>query len=658
MSAPKAGPLSNLSITLKSMISPSLILLFMALVGIFAYLELNKINTSVQGITQDLAPDSGTASTMMRQIYRKRMQVKDYFSTGTQATIDRFKQEDATLQSLIAKAQADIQNPQRVAMISDLVKMNDQYNKIFFEQVVSNMQRRQTLVANTIVPVGKSIESSLNTILDAEEQGNNQQQFRAVSTGYTRLISAKYNLFMFLNDNQKNSFSAALADIEQAMVSLQTVKPDSVPESQRRALKQALADISDYRQAIEQTASAIDLRSQAIESLNALGPQLASKAVSLSDSVFSSLIDEGNKTEITIQTTTLTIALLTLVAIVVGLSLAYFITKGVIRPILKANEVLRDIAEGEGDLTQRLPVMSNDELGQMSESFNLFVEKMQSTVTQISSATLQLAAAAEEMSQVTEQSSANVSEQRNETEQVAAAINEMTATVREVAQNAEQASQAANDANSQSQSGNQTVALTLQTINQLAKDVDDSAQVILRLQGQTENIGSVLEIIKNIAEQTNLLALNAAIEAARAGDQGRGFAVVADEVRTLAKRTHDSTEEIEELIKVLQSGAENAVKAMEQSKQRAGNTVEQAQQAGQALDAITQSVDTISQMNIQIAAAAEQQIAVVEDINRNVHNIHGLSEQNAVSAAQTSNSSQELARLGEDLQRLVSQFKV
>ncbi|GGO72623.1 methyl-accepting chemotaxis protein [Bowmanella pacifica] len=658
MSASKAGLLSHLSVTLKSMISPSLILVIMTLVGIFAYLELSDIDTSVQGITQDLAPDSGTASTMMRQIYRKRMQVKDYVKTGQQSTVERYKQEDATLQELIKQAQASIQHPERVKTLAEIVRLNNQYNDIFHQQVVANMQRRQSLVSERIEPLANRIEQGLAKLLDAMQQTANQQYLYAASKGYTDMLGAKYHLYMYLTDNDKANLITTQEEIGLALKWLTSLQKDASNTDHQGILTQALTDINSYAAAAEQTASAIELRNNAIEKLNQLGPQLAGNAVSLSDSVFASLAEEGKETEATIQTTTWTIAVLTLLAVIIGLSLAYLITRSVVRPILLVNNVLRDIAEGEGDLTQRLPVQSQDELGQMAESFNLFVEKMQHTVSQISAATLQVAAAAEEMSQVTEQSSSNVSEQRNETEQVAAAINEMTATVREVAQNAEQASLAATDANGQSQSGNRTVSMTLQTIEQLAKDVDASAQVILQLQGQTENIGAVLEIIKNIAEQTNLLALNAAIEAARAGDQGRGFAVVADEVRTLAKRTHDSTEEIEELIKVLQSGADNAVKAMEQSKQRTGETVEQAQQAGHALDAITQSVDTISQMNIQIAAAAEQQIAVVEDINRNVHNIHGLSEQNAVSAAQTSNASQELAKLGEDLQRLVSQFKV
>jgi methyl-accepting chemotaxis protein len=261
------------------------------------------------------------------------------------------------------------------------------------------------------------------------------------------------------------------------------------------------------------------------------------------------------------------------------------------------------------------------------------------------------------MAAVTEQTSAGVSNQKQETEMVASAITEMTATVQEVASNAEGASRAAADADNEAKEGNQVVNSTVQAITALAREIEDSSAVIEKLKGDSENIGTVLDVIKGIAEQTNLLALNAAIEAARAGEQGRGFAVVADEVRTLAQRTQQSTAEIEGLIDALQGGAEQAVSVMTQSRDRAGATVEKAQHAGQSLSSITQAVETILQMNTQIATASEEQSAVSEEIQRNVVNIQTISEETSMGAEQTSSASAELARLGEQLQALVGQFK-
>jgi methyl-accepting chemotaxis protein len=262
------------------------------------------------------------------------------------------------------------------------------------------------------------------------------------------------------------------------------------------------------------------------------------------------------------------------------------------------------------------------------------------------------------MSAITEQTKDSILKQKTETELVATAMHEMTATVQEVARNTEQASSAAQQADQDSNAGNDVVTQTVQAINDLSQDVEQASSVIEQLKGDSVNIGSVLDVIKSVAEQTNLLALNAAIEAARAGEQGRGFAVVADEVRTLAQRTQESTSEIENLIEVLQIGAEKAVKTMNNSRDRARLTVDQAERAGQSLAAITQAVSTISEMNSHIATAAQQQGSVTEEISRNIGNINDISEQNAHASEQTAEASHELARLGERLRSLVSQFRI
>ncbi len=344
--------------------------------------------------------------------------------------------------------------------------------------------------------------------------------------------------------------------------------------------------------------------------------------------------------------------------LVLALFIASLIAKGISRPLNAAVEAMNEIAEGEGDLTRRLDDSGENEISKLAKAFNQFAEKVRLMVSQVSASTGQLAAAAEEVSVITEETNRGVQQQQSETTQVVTAMNEMAATVQEVARHANEAASAASNADSASAEGKKVVINTMKAIEDLSAEINTAATVISKLETDSENIGSVLDVIKGIAEQTNLLALNAAIEAARAGEQGRGFAVVADEVRTLASKTQKSTQEIQGMIEQLQTGAQSAVKVMAESITRAEASVEKAAHAGSALETITKSVSQIRDMNAQIATAAEEQSAVAEEINRNIVSISDVVDQTAEGSRQTSTASGELARLAVQLQQLVGQFKV
>jgi methyl-accepting chemotaxis protein len=349
---------------------------------------------------------------------------------------------------------------------------------------------------------------------------------------------------------------------------------------------------------------------------------------------------------------------ISLVGLILLLAASFMIAKSIVSPLNKTTAALNDIAKGEGDLTQRLDTSGTDEVAKLSLAFNEFSEKIQRTIIQVSQASTQLAAAAVELSTTTTQSNNNMSLQRNETQQVATAVTEMAATVQEIAQSAEGAADSARMADEEAAGGKRVVVEATDAIKQLAEEMQTASTVIDRLARESDEIGSVLDVIRGIAEQTNLLALNAAIEAARAGEQGRGFAVVADEVRTLASRTQESTQEIQGMIERLQAGTQDAVKVMQRSSSNTVSTVEKAQAAAQSLDNIVSSVALISDRNTQIASASEEQSAVAHEIDHSVVQISQLAEQAAIASQQVSESSSELSRLGDELQMLISQFKV
>ncbi|MCV6588434.1 MAG: methyl-accepting chemotaxis protein [Marinobacterium sp.] len=340
----------------------------------------------------------------------------------------------------------------------------------------------------------------------------------------------------------------------------------------------------------------------------------------------------------------------------VGISLIRSIT----RPLTSTVKAMKDISEGrgEGNLTVRLPVEGSDEITGLTRYFNSFVGTMNQVMSQVNSASFAVSNAAEGLLTITSKGSQNIAEQANETDQMANAIREMSGTVRHVADNAGQAAEGANAADEQAQKGKRQVEDAILAINTLVGQVHGTASEIERLRTGSENIGTVLEVIRGIADQTNLLALNAAIEAARAGEQGRGFAVVADEVRTLAKRTQDSTDEIHSMIEQLQNAANDAVSSMNTSLHSTESTVEVVNKAGSSLDSILSAVASIRGMNETIARSADEQSLVAEEINRSVGNIVALSQVSAESTQQVTRSSDELASESEKLHTLVQQFKI
>ncbi|AYW59792.1 TPA: methyl-accepting chemotaxis protein [Pseudomonas aeruginosa] len=344
-------------------------------------------------------------------------------------------------------------------------------------------------------------------------------------------------------------------------------------------------------------------------------------------------------------------------AAVLGLLVLWLTARGVTRPILGVAHMLRDIASGEGDLTQRLPRTGRDELGELAGWFNRFLDKLQPIIRDVKVSVRDARSTADQSAAISSQTSAGMQQQFREIDQVATASHEMTATAQDVARSAAQAADAARGADQATRDGLALIDRTTQSIDSLAANLTSAMGQVEQLASSSEEIGSVLEVIRAIAEQTNLLALNAAIEAARAGDAGRGFAVVADEVRNLARRTQDSVEQIRGVIEGLQQGTRDVVDAMHGSHRQAQGSVEQVDEAVAALQRIGEAVTVINDMNLQIASAAEEQSSVAEEINRNVAAIRDVTESLSSQAEESAQVSQSLNRLANHQQGLMEQFK-
>ncbi|KWW17188.1 methyl-accepting chemotaxis protein [Pseudomonas putida] len=348
----------------------------------------------------------------------------------------------------------------------------------------------------------------------------------------------------------------------------------------------------------------------------------------------------------------------TVVAVVIIIGLLGLLINVLMKPLHTMTRAMEDIAEGEGDLTKRLRIHNHDEFGILGTAFNRFVERIHSSISEVSSATEQVNEVALRVISASNSSMTNSDEQSNRTNSVAAAINELGAAAQEIAGNAAQASQHASSARLLAEEGQQVVERNIAAMNRLSDLIVSSSGHIETLNNKTVNIGQILEVITSISQQTNLLALNAAIEAARAGEAGRGFAVVADEVRNLAHRTQESAQQVQTMIEELQVGARASVETMDQSQRHSQDSVQIANQAGERLDSVTVRISEIDGMNQSVATATEEQTAVVEAINMDINEINMLNQEGVENLQATLRACSDLEQQAGRLKQLVGSFRI
>ncbi len=358
-----------------------------------------------------------------------------------------------------------------------------------------------------------------------------------------------------------------------------------------------------------------------------------------------------------ISSSLIQITIVSLLSIIVLAIVSMLVASTILKPLKRTNKALEDIAQGDADLTQRLDDSGSDELAELARNFNGFIGSTQVMVQDLARTVDDLHSVVKAVANNASSTSRNADQQHSETSSVAAAMHEMLAAAQEVAHSAASGAGSARDGADQAEQGRTILTNAIGVIDGLSREVENGSAVMQTLVAEADEIGSVLDVIRDIADQTNLLALNAAIEAARAGEQGRGFAVVADEVRTLASRTQNSTEEIQKMIERLQQGTQDAVKVMETIRHSGETSVKESRSAAEALQLAASAIHDISSLNTQIAAATEEQTATIEDINRSVQAISDLAEETRGQAEQSSSSGEHLEHTGQHLQTLIQRFR-
>ncbi|EJM54341.1 methyl-accepting chemotaxis protein [Pseudomonas sp. GM48] len=560
-----------------------------------------------------------------------------------QTTLDAFS---AQQQALLAK----FKSPENLKLLREQGAVIDAYKTSLDK--MRNAYRTGNSARDAMSTSAETANTLINDINARVQQmplsDQRFEQFQAITAAKEAFLLARYEVRGYTATTNAETEQKAVGQLDAAIASLKLLNAQFA-DTQQDALHRLEAALGNYRSALQAYKAANNDAVQARKEMTDQGVAI----VSQSDQLYQIQLDRRDAESARARTLQL---ISTLLALLVGIIAAVVITRQITRPLRETLAVVDRIASG--DLSQNVLVTRRDELGVLQQGIARMGVTLRDLISGIRDGVTQIASAAEELSAVTEQTSAGVNSQKVETDQVATAMHEMTATVQEVARNAEEASQAAAAADGEAREGDKVVNEAIAQIERLASEVVRSTEAMSVLQQESDKIGSVMDVIKAVAEQTNLLALNAAIEAARAGEAGRGFAVVADEVRGLAQRTQKSTEEIEGLVAGLQNGTQQVSAVMNNSRVLTDSSVALTRKAGESLENITRTVSNIQSMNQQIAAAAEQQSAVAEEISRSIINVRDVSEQTAAASDETAASSVELARLGNQLQMMVSHFRV
>lgn len=647
----------------KLLIAPVFVLLLFASVTFFSVNEFQALDQRMNTVARDLAPETAIGTESVISVYRMRLRVFDYFSTGNEETLERFDEMETDFRAVMAKAQEDIQEPERASLVDRIEDTTNQYIESFRNVLVPAKRQVLSIIAEQLDVHGPNATKALRLALNGVANREPDSELRA---GLEQLLNDALIMRMtaerYLATGDEDSQKALGWAIEDLSDALELIDAENGPEFVQVYLNTVVEELEAYRAAVqkmlEQQSILVNVKSQ---KLDVLGPEIASMARELEASIFASLDEEADEataeTDLALKFTLAAFLVSAVLGLIVAIVMSRLMGNSVKRAKTEILGYLNDIANNNGNLSTRLTPGRPDEIGDFIDAVNTFLQTLEETISRIVTASRQLTGESESLSGITERTTANSEQQRDQITQVSAAMQEMVSTSEEIASNTSETDESARKASSLADSGQETVGSAIRAVTNLANQVEKGSNRIQQLENESAEIGNVLAVIQSIAEQTNLLALNAAIEAARAGDAGRGFAVVADEVRGLAKRVQESTVDIERIVSQLQSGAAGAVVDMSKAKQMAEEASEEASKSGEALTDILAAVNSIVEMTTQIASATEQQRATAAEMTQNVEISSGAIEELAGDISQVNHSSRSLANMADELNTLVRRFR-
>lgn len=656
----------------------SLILIILAIVSVVPLINISSMNDSVKEVVEDVHPAALLSEQFDKQVNQASAMLGHYMSTQEDGYKDNYfsiiKKADSTLALLekhLKKSQ-DIESLALLGLINENLTRLQDHNQRLIHLALNRGENMPalTFAAENVNPASQIILSTLTAMLLAglEEELTAERRSVFYQIGELRYqwLNVMSNIRSYLAyrspavANEITTFYNTTGDIIDRIMALD----EHFTFEEEEGMQTVIELHGKFKSMLDELIalhSSDSWRTDSHYIKTEVGP-----LVKTIERQIDTLIERQNRksnnmsallAEQAAKTSNMTATLMA-VSLMFGLIIAFALVQGTTGPLLKITTAMRGIAQGDGDLTQRLPVAGNNELSNLAAAFNAFTGKIQNAVTRVAKAANELNQAATEVSATTSTTSENLQLQATNIEQVATAITEMAASVQEVSRNTAQTADSAKLAKEETERGNNIVATTVKSIGILKTEIQKVTEVIANVEEESRAIGRVLDVIEGISEQTNLLALNAAIEAARAGEQGRGFAVVADEVRTLSKGTSESTQEIQKIIERLQNETKDAVIASDEANRQSEDTVSHVQSAATALESIAEAVNIINNMALLIASATHQQSTTADEVNEKIVNTNHSVEESAVAAEQTAAATVNLAELAADLQQTVSQFKV